>query len=246
MSLDDLLTEIDVLDDATAAVVGSARALSDAAVAEPSLLPGWSRGHVLAHLTGNAYALGRLADWALGGAEVPMYASRAARDAEIESLAARPATALRADLEASAKALRDQLAAIADDDVARERVVRLSSGAPMAGREIVSARLVEVIVHHVDLGAGYTSADWTEATARRALDRVVPVFRAKGGLSVGRLVAIDSPRTEPAQTWEITPGGPELSGSAPDLLAWITGRGTGANLLHDGRHGPVPAAPPWN
>jgi len=129
MPVDDLVTEVELLDEATGAVIASARALSDAAVAEPSLLPEWSRGHVLAHLTGNAYALSRLADWALHGVELPMYASRAARDGEIQALAARPALALRADLEASAAALRDRLMAVAGDAAARDRVVRLSPGA---------------------------------------------------------------------------------------------------------------------
>ena len=240
MALDELLSELDVLDEATDAVRGSARGLSDAALVEPSLLPGWSRGHVLAHLTGNAYALGRLADSALRAVEVPMYASRAARDAEIEALAARPAPALRADFEASAAQLRDRLVAVAADGATRERVVRLSSGAPLTGGEIIAARLVEVVVHHVDLGAGYTPADWGDATARRALDRVVPLFRARGNLPVGRLVA-----TGAAHTWEIGPAGPELRGTAADLLAWLTGRGTGADIAIDGRPGPIPPAPPW-
>ena len=36
---------------------GHRRQLDDAAIAEPSLLPGWTRGHLLAHLARNADAL---------------------------------------------------------------------------------------------------------------------------------------------------------------------------------------------
>src|SRR5947209_4673969 len=41
--------------------------LDDDAVGEPSLLPGWTRGHVLAHLARNADALVNLLTWARTG-----------------------------------------------------------------------------------------------------------------------------------------------------------------------------------
>jgi maleylpyruvate isomerase len=45
--------------------------LSDAQVAGPSLLPGWTRGHVLTHLARNAEGGTRLLGWARTG--VPSY-----------------------------------------------------------------------------------------------------------------------------------------------------------------------------
>ncbi|WP_308164110.1 maleylpyruvate isomerase N-terminal domain-containing protein [Nonomuraea sediminis] len=50
-------------------------------------LPGWTRAHVVAHVACNARAIGRLAHWARTGVETPMYASKQARDAEIEAMA---------------------------------------------------------------------------------------------------------------------------------------------------------------
>ena len=47
----------------------------DASVAEPSRLPGWSRGHVLAHLARNADALVNVLEGR------PMYADAQVRDA---------------------------------------------------------------------------------------------------------------------------------------------------------------------
>ena len=44
--------------------------------AGPSLLPGWTRAHVLAHVAGNADALVNLLTWARTGEETPMYASQ--------------------------------------------------------------------------------------------------------------------------------------------------------------------------
>src|SRR3569833_847956 len=58
--------------------------LVDEDLARPSLLPGWDRAHVLAHVANNADALINLLTWARTGVETPMYASQEARDAGIE------------------------------------------------------------------------------------------------------------------------------------------------------------------
>ena len=47
--------------------------LDDKRVAQPSRLPGWSRGHVLAHLTDNARMFARIAKHALRGELVDTY-----------------------------------------------------------------------------------------------------------------------------------------------------------------------------
>ncbi|BBC38326.1 hypothetical protein SGFS_096200 [Streptomyces graminofaciens] len=48
-------------------------ALPPHAVAEPSALPGWTRGHLLTHLARNADALVNLLTWARTGVRTPMY-----------------------------------------------------------------------------------------------------------------------------------------------------------------------------
>src|ERR671910_2993240 len=53
----------------------------------PSLLPGWSRAHVVAHLALNGYALAAVVDGVARGETVAMYESDAQRDAEIDELA---------------------------------------------------------------------------------------------------------------------------------------------------------------
>jgi maleylpyruvate isomerase len=79
-------------------VLVTATALSDAQAREPSLLPGWSRGHVLTHIARNADGLRNLLIWARTGAETPMYASAESRSADIEAGAGRPAAELAADV----------------------------------------------------------------------------------------------------------------------------------------------------
>jgi maleylpyruvate isomerase len=49
--------------------------LTDQQAREPSLLPGWSRGHVLTHLARNADSLRNLLIWARTGVETPQYAN---------------------------------------------------------------------------------------------------------------------------------------------------------------------------
>jgi uncharacterized protein (TIGR03083 family) len=66
---------LDRLAAATGLLLATAAALGDAEVRGPSLLPGWSRGHVLTHIARNADGLGNLLRWARTGAETPMYAS---------------------------------------------------------------------------------------------------------------------------------------------------------------------------
>src|SRR5215472_16842111 len=68
-SVDDVL---ECLAEGTAGLVRDLSWLTDADVREPSLLPGWTRGHVLTHLARNAEGGVRLLEWARTG--VPSYA----------------------------------------------------------------------------------------------------------------------------------------------------------------------------
>ena len=76
--------------DGTRLVVAALADLRDDGFPAPSLLPGWTRAHVVAHLARNAEALTRLATWARTGVETPMYVSPEQRDAEIETSARQP------------------------------------------------------------------------------------------------------------------------------------------------------------
>ena len=67
----------------------SASGLSDEQVREPSLLPDWTKGHVLTHVARNADGLRNLLIWAQTGVETPMYPSAEDRAADIEAGASR-------------------------------------------------------------------------------------------------------------------------------------------------------------
>jgi maleylpyruvate isomerase len=68
-----------------------------------SLLPGWTRGHVLTHLARNADGGSRLLTWARTGTPSAEYPSLEARATQIEAGAGRSAAELVADARASAE-----------------------------------------------------------------------------------------------------------------------------------------------
>ena len=115
----------------------------------------------------------------------------------------------------------------------------MSSGATAYGWEIPLLRTREVEIHHVDLAAGYTPADWTAEFAARTLDQLAPFFRGARDCPVATLVASDSDGR-----WEVAADGPELAGPARELAAWLVGRSAGLGLRVTGT-GEVPPAPRW-
>lgn len=123
----------------------------------PSLLPGWSRRHVAAHLALNAEALGNLVSWARTGAERPMYPSAEVRNADIEAAHSRPADELRSWFEEASAGLTAAMGALTDAQWQTQ--VRTSRGVPIPATEIPWMRSCEVLIHAVDLGAGPTFAD---------------------------------------------------------------------------------------
>ncbi len=130
-----------------AALVG----LDDAAARRPSLLPGWSVGHVLTHIARNAdsvawrlegAARGELRDQYPGGLEQ--------RKADIEVGAARAAAELVADVRRTSAAVAGVIAALPSE--AWDAPSRTSRGVVESSRDALLSRWREVVVHHGDLG----------------------------------------------------------------------------------------------
>ncbi|TQJ05997.1 maleylpyruvate isomerase family mycothiol-dependent enzyme [Kribbella jejuensis] len=138
-------------------------ALCRAALADleaPSLLPGWSRRHVAAHLALNAMALGNLVYWAKTGEKRPMYLSAEARNADIEEAAIRQPVLLRGWFDRSAAALNAEMATLSDAQWQTQ--VRTAQGDPIPAIRIPWLRSREVLIHAVDLNTGLTFADLPE------------------------------------------------------------------------------------
>ncbi len=158
----------DLIDDATQRLLGTARLLTDPDLREPSLLPGWTRGHVLAHLAGNADAMRGLLAGARAGQDRPAYASAEARAAGIEQGAQVPAKDLVTALADSAMAFRTVARQLTEEAWAFP--VRILDSARFPASQLLTRRLVEVELHHCDLGTGYGPDDWPAAFAAMPLD----------------------------------------------------------------------------
>jgi maleylpyruvate isomerase len=157
----------DQIDHATQRLLDDARTIPDAELRAPSLLPGWTRAHVLAHLARNADAMRNLLIGARSGQDRPAYASAQAREADIEQGAARTAKDLVADLADSSMALRTIVKQLPDQ--AWQVRVRMLDSATFPAAELLTRRLVEVELHHCDLAVGYGPADWPAAFAAMEL-----------------------------------------------------------------------------
>ena len=154
---------LDQVDDATRRLLKTAGALTDEDIGAPSLLPGWTRGHVLNHVARNAEALRNLLSWARTGVVTPAYSSQQARDDAIEAGAARPAAELAADITRTAAQFGAEAATL--DRRAWEVRVHLLDGREFPAALVLTRRLVEVELHHTDLGCGYRRADSPAAFA---------------------------------------------------------------------------------
>ena len=126
--------------------------LRDDDLTGPSLLPGWTRAHVVGHLARNADALRNLLAWARTGDPSPMYRSVEERADGIEATAGLAPGPLRADLaEAVARLVADVEAMPAE---AWNGEVLTARGRPIPASEVPWMRVRESWIHVVDLGSG--------------------------------------------------------------------------------------------
>ncbi|MDQ4124951.1 MAG: maleylpyruvate isomerase family mycothiol-dependent enzyme, partial [Actinomycetota bacterium] len=156
--------------DAEDRLLKSVDALDDAGLRAPSLLPGWTRGHVLAHVALNAHSLVNLFMWARTGVETPQYPSWAERDAAIEDESAKSAAEHRAALVEAGEAFAGAARSVPLERWAAQ--VAGIAGTPQPAETFLFGRLREVEIHHVDLDAGYGPADWPQAFVRAVLEQV--------------------------------------------------------------------------
>ena len=148
-------------------MLDAVRVLPEADLREPSLLPGWSRAHVVAHLARNADAMRNLLIGARTGQHRPAYASAQAREADIGTGAAQRSRDLVTDLADSAMALRTVIRQLPDE--AWSFSVRMPDSEPFPAALLPARRLAEVELHHCDLGIGYDAVRWPSSFTQMQL-----------------------------------------------------------------------------
>jgi maleylpyruvate isomerase len=226
MSTDPNPGDLTGLDLSSVAYTRTVDALTADELASPSLLPGWTRAHVVAHVALNAFALAGAVKGLVRGIDVSMYGSDDQRDNDIERLAQAEPSDLRERHLASTTEFTDAVRMV-DAPHWAGHIDRLPGGPAWPMTAVVRTRRCEVEIHHADLGTSYTRADWADDFVVQLLEDLT-VNRTEDGPFRVRATDLG------LDWWVGGEGGPTVSGSGADLGWWLTGRGNGDGLVCDG------------
>ncbi len=227
----------------------TASTMGDDACCAPSLLPGWSRGHVLTHWARNADAQTRMLEAAMRGEVAAQYPGGSAqRAADIEAGAARRARLILEDARAAVDRVEHAWRRMPPDAWTRPTGARAGQ---RPAWQSVWARWRETEIHHVDLGAGYTHEHWPAEFVSLMLPRVLPTLDARlaAGLTVQvQLTDRDWPQFDSGET--ASGDHVVVRGAASVVLCWLTGRPVpataGLTASRDGQGRPLPPLRPWS
>ena len=203
----------DELHGAADTVAGTSAKLTEQDIKAPSELPGWSRGHVLAHICGIANAMARQLEYAARGESIELYdGGYEGRNRAIEMVAGHGLDEHRADLDAALdRALRafDSLDAAGWHESISYRGGVVFDGGLALWRELV--------IHATDLGTGRGPETWSLPFCEHLFD-----FLAARVPEGQRFVL--QPLGLPAAA--IGSGGKStvISGMVTDIAAWLAGR----------------------
>jgi len=229
---DTLLAELHKAADAVSSLAAK---LTEADVPAPSALPGWTRGHVLAHITGISNAMARQLEYAARGETVELYdGGYEGRTKAIEMNAGHALEQHRADLDSALqRALRafDSLDAV-DADAVDRVAADTDAGDAAAGAGSWSAPISyrggvvldggfalwrELVIHASDLNTGRGPETWSRQFCEHLF-----TFLAARVPEDQKLVL--QPLGLPRVT--IGTGGRStvVNGMVTDIAAWLAGR----------------------
>jgi maleylpyruvate isomerase len=218
--------------------------LTDADLDGDSLLPGWTRRHLTAHIGYNARAIARLVEWAATGTETPMYASPEARNHEINFGATLSPIALRHLFDHSAVHLNVEWRDLPAE--AWHHQVTTAQGRTVPAEETVWMRTREVWIHAVDLANGATFTDIPAPVLERLLTDITGAWHTRG-TDTDLVVKVTDRDLTFGDTTSNSPT--VVTGPLAAVVQWAAGRGTqGVTATGPGAavpNGAVPAAPKW-
>ena len=131
--------------------------LTDATFRVPSLLPRYSRGHVVTHLANKARAHALLFGGPAAGEIRHLHPDGYDPDLAADAGAGRSAVELCSDMAQSFELLEAAWDALPDTMWDGQGIMMAG---PRTMAEIVTHHLRNVEVHHVDLAIGYLASDW--------------------------------------------------------------------------------------
>ena len=192
----------------------------------PSLLPGWSRRTVIAHVARNADALCNLLTWARTGVQTPMYASTEAREAAIAATAQLPLASLVEDCRAASRRFAAAVNGLPEPTWDVE--VRTAQGRTVPVSQAVWMRCREVWVHAADLDTGKGFDDIPDHVLVALIDDVTAMWAQRDQTPDARFSAGD-------RHWGT--GKVVVTADLADLARYVTGRHVAT--------GDQPNLPPW-
>jgi maleylpyruvate isomerase len=229
---DALLAELHKAADAVSSLAGK---LTEADVPAASALPGWTRGHVLAHIAGISNAMARQLEYAARGDTVELYdGGYDGRTKAIEMSAGHALVQHRKDLDAALeRALRafDSLDADADADADTDTDTEAGNAgaagaagwrAPISyrGGVVLDGGLAlwrELVIHGSDLNTGRGPETWS----RPFCEHLFTFLAAR--VPEGQKLVLQPLGMQPVM---VGTGGRStvISGMVTDIAAWLAGR----------------------
>lgn len=245
---DDVWGLLGLVEQSTARLLAAVGGLGAAELDAPSLLAGWSRRTITAHLSYVAAAYQRMTTDVLAGRPTATYpGGRAERARSLRSLDGLPPEAVCDRLRGAADQLLARWRALDRGDWVRP--LHGEPAGPMALSRLIALRFTELEVHHVDLGTGYPVGSWPPGFVATCLPLRIawlgPHHRSRDDADLG----IDGRwllrATDLGWAWLVEASGgtvrceataPDergdalLAGRARDLLAFLLGREPGHPL----------------
>jgi maleylpyruvate isomerase len=207
---DALLAELHKAADVVASQAGK---LAEEDVTSPSILPGWTRGHVLAHLAGISNAMARQLEFARRGEQVELYdGGFEGRTKAIDMAAGHSLVQHRADLDS---ALERALKAFDSLDAGAWQVpISYRGGVVLDGG---FALWRELVIHASDLNTGRGPETWSRPFCEHLFD-----FLAARVPEGQRFVL--QPLGLPPLTIGAGNRSTVINGMLTDIAAWLAGR----------------------
>lgn len=195
-------------------LLGATIGLSEGQWAQPSLLPGWTRSHVAAHVVENALGLIRVCRGISERRPLRMYASHVDRVGAIERGALGGGLTLQIDLDTSASELQTLLPGLEGN----ASPVEVRAGYRMPAEDVALARLYEVVVHSIDMDFAGHRSDLSPTIAQLLLSFEADRVGRRPDLDGMLLLADEGYRARLGAEGDFTTvGGPAL-----DLLLWLS------------------------
>ena len=192
-------------------LLGALESLTDEQCRQDSLLPNWSRGHVLTHLARNADSHVNLLQAAVRGEVGEQYASVEQRNGDIEHGAKRGADELVMDLRLSIYGLEAAWASA--NEKTWSGTGRNLRGGVIEMSSLVFLRWREVEIHHADLNLGVGYDDLTPLYVRLELDQQIMLWRSRKPMGMTELPEI-AKKLLPSQRLAWLMGRVEIDGLA--------------------------------